>query len=132
MPLGFWSSASNVLPLLLVLGVILLICARQAWVWRCLSSRGTASPAVVEAVRRSRGGWRRVTYSFVVEGGMRCRGESAWPAWWLGGVEVGHTIGICYDSKNPRLSRIDHGGFKDWGIWWPWWPFRPRQGRNAS
>jgi hypothetical protein len=44
-------------PLLLVLGVILLIGARQAWVWRCLSNRGTASPAVVEAVRRSKGGW---------------------------------------------------------------------------
>jgi hypothetical protein len=106
------------LPNLGVLFILLLICARQLWIWNLMKRHGMVVTAVVGRVRPSKGGWLRVSYSFSVDADKRLTGEGAWPEWWLGAVDEGQAIGIRYYSRNPRLSRVDHRGFRDWGVWW--------------
>jgi hypothetical protein len=115
-------------PLLAGAAFLVLVCLRELWVWRVLVSNGAAESATVDAVRRSRGGWRKVRYHFTtpLTGERVFRGRGSWPAGWLGDLEPGRVIGVRYHLGHPRLSRIDHAGFRDWGIWWPWWPLRSR------
>ena len=90
----------------------------QWWVWFRLSKNGVKAFAVIQEIQ----GWKRgnnVSYSweFTNEAGTKtCYGKGYLPPWLVNSLSRGYQLGIRYDKTNPKLSRIEHEGYKGWGF----------------
>lgn len=98
--------------------VLIALCARQAWIWYALSKHGVHATAIVDSTARGKAGWLRVQYHFdlALPEKELFSGRDAGLKWYLGEIAPGMPIGIRYYKNNPKLSRIDHNGFQNWGL----------------